>query len=308
MTETPSAAPSEDRPSPLAAGIAYGLGAALIWGTFIAFSRAGLSQSALHTPDIAFLRASIAGLVCLPWFIANRKRCMAELSAGRLVIYSLLVGPPFILVGISGFYFAPLAHGAVFLPGTLTIMGVLVAHFVLHEPQARLRFISVAIIAIGFLIIAAPGFVAGNPKILIGEALFFTAGTFWAVFSVLLKRHGTEPIVAVTSLSVFSMVVYCPLYLVFAGPAIFHEVPVSTLAVQGLIQGLFTGVLAILFYSLSVKKLGAGPAAVFPALVPVAGLLVGIPLTGEWLAPNEWVAVAIIGFGLALSVWGLRRG
>lgn len=59
---------------------------------------------------------------------------------------------------------------------------------------------------------------------------------------------------------------------------------------------------ATLAYSLCLRHLGAARAAMFPAFVPVLALAVGIPVTGEWLAANEWLAVAVIGGGLLASV------
>ncbi|MNC99656.1 EamA-like transporter family protein [compost metagenome] len=72
-----------------------------------------------------------------------------------------------------------------------------------------------------------------------------------------------------------------------------------------MIQGGLSGVLAVVAFAVAVTILGASRAAVFPALVPSAGILVGIPLTGEWPSPLQWVGVALVTVGL-IAALGVR--
>ena len=67
-------------------------------------------------------------------------------------------------------------------------------------------------------------------------------------------------------------------------------------------QGVFSGVLAVVAFAAAVSILGASRAAVFPALVPGAGILVGIPLTGEWPSPLQWAGVVLVTVGLIAAL------
>lgn len=55
--------------------------------------------------------------------------------------------------------------------------------------------------------------------------------------------------------------------------------------------------------------LGAGRAALFPALVPVATLLIGMPVTGLMPSTQEWTggALATLGLGIAFGAIRLPR-
>jgi len=288
--------------SSLVKGILYGIVASTIGGAFLAFSRAGLTQSGLGAPEVALFRAGIAGAVFLPWLILNWQRCQAHLTLYDVMLYVVLIGPPFVLIGVSGYLYAPLVHGAVFLPGSLLVFGTVIPALFLKEPVDRVKKISVLVICIGFLVIAAPGFMAGGPAVLAGDALFLWAGAQWSAFAILVSHRRTDPVIAVASLSVLAMVVYCPLYFTMFGTATLAAAPLSALVINALVQGLLAGAIAVLSYSLCISHLGATRAALFPAMVPVLTLVIGIPLTGEWLIVSEWIAVVIIVGGLLTSV------
>ena len=301
--QAPTAAkPKTKLQSSLVRGIIYGMIASTLGGAFLAFSRAGLTQSQLGTSEIAFLRVGVAGLVFLPWLMLNFRKCQEQVSIYDVILYLILIGPPFVVIGLSGYHYAPLVHGAVFLPGSLLIFGTAISALVLGQPVDRVKKISIAVICIGFLLIALPGFLADGAGVLIGDALFLWAGAQWSTFAILVSKRRTDPVVAVASLSVLGLLVYCPLYFYMVGIEVFASVPLSVLGLNVLIHGLLAGAIAVLSYSLCIGHLGAGPAAFFPALVPALTLMIGIPLTGEWLTVTEWIAVAIIGGGLLASV------
>ena len=111
---------------PEAKGIALGLVAAAIWGSCLAMAKAGVSAG-LAPGDIAFIRYGVAGLVMLPWLVAKGLRTCGGVGWARALILSVLVGPLFILIGVGGYRFAPLAHGAVMQPAALTILSIVLA-------------------------------------------------------------------------------------------------------------------------------------------------------------------------------------
>ena len=293
---------AEEKRRPVALGVFYGLLASTIGGTFLAFSRAGLTQSGLDTPEIAFLRLGVAGLVLLPWLILNFDKYRAQLTVYDTILYTVLIGPPFVVIGISGYYYAPLVHGAVFLPGSLLVFGTAIAAFWFREKIDRLTWISVGVICFGFFLIAAPGFANAGPEILFGDLLFLWAGAQWSLFAVLVGKRGNDPVLAVGALSVLALITYCPLYLLMFGTEFLTSVSTNTLLLNALIHGLMTGVIAVVCYSLCIGILGPAQASLFPALVPALALIIGIPMTGEWLTALEWLAVAVIGAGLLMSV------
>ncbi len=88
----------------------------------------------------------------------------------------------------------------------------------------------------------------------------------------------------------------------------YASLPVATLAIQVLVQGLLAGVLSVIAYTHAVRLIGAARAAVFPALVPAAAILIGIPVAGEWPTGLQWVGLSLVSAGLLVAIGVVRIG
>ena len=142
--------------SPQATGVALGVLAAVIWGSYFALARAGVSVG-LYATDIAAIRYGVAGLIMLPWLLRSGAMGMAGIGLMRACALALLVGPLFIIIGVSGYNFAPFAHGAVVQPAALTLGSIGLASLVLRDRPTVARIIGVTIMLAGLAIIAGPG-------------------------------------------------------------------------------------------------------------------------------------------------------
>ena len=129
----------------------------------------------------------------------------------------------------------------------------------------------------------------------------------FVAFTLLVRRWGVGPLPATAAVSVISAAAAVPAYLLLGEPARLLALPPATLATQVVVQGVLSGVLAIVAFTRAVQLLGAGRAALFPALVPAATLLIGIPVTGEVPSPADWAGMAVASLGLAIAVGALRR-
>jgi drug/metabolite transporter (DMT)-like permease len=69
-----------------------------------------------------------------------------------------------------------------------------------------------------------------------------------------------------------------------------------------LVQGVLSGVVAVILFTRAVALLGASSAAIFPALVPAATILIGIPVAGEWPTAGQWLGLAVVSGGLLIAV------
>jgi len=72
-------------------------------------------------------------------------------------------------------------------------------------------------------------------------------------------------------------------------------------AVQAVVQGVFSGPLAIYLFARSVMLLGASRAAVFAALVPAATLIVGFLTLGEAPSTAQVAGLVIVLAGFRLT-------
>ena len=75
---------------------------------------------------------------------------------------------------------------------------------------------------------------------------------------------------------------------------------------QALVQGLLQGVGTMLAYSRMVAILGVSRAVLFPAMVPAASILVGVPLVGEITDGPQLAGLALASLGLLVAVGILR--
>lgn len=293
--------PTSPKPgAPLVAGAVFGLLAVLIWGSYLAYARFGVSLG-LGPADFAILRYVTGGLIVLPFLLCRGIRDLGGVGWGRGAVLALVAGPLFVMVGITGFQFAPLAAGAVVQPATVTLFSLPLAWLLLHAYPTRAHFVAMLIVIAGLaLMLTATD--ADPHDVLLGTVFFAGAGGLWALFTVLLKRWRVDGLQATMAVSVLSGAVAGPAYLIWGDPSALLALSVHDLVIQLLIQGLLSGVIAVVAYGRAVVLLGPERAVLFTALVPGAALLIGVPVTGEIPGPLQIAGVAIVMAGLVISI------
>lgn len=282
-------------------GLVFGMSAAVIWGGYLAVTRLGVAAG-LTAADLSFLRYTTAGLIMLPWLLRHQPLSLGGIGWFKGAVLALLAGPPFVLVGASGFNYAPLAHSAVIQLGSLTLMGIMLSVIITRERTTRRRLLGVAIIITGLAVTAGPALLDGSSDAWKGDLLFATAGSMWALFTVLQLRWKTTPMTATSVVSVLSGLVYSPAYLATHGLSNLLRVDGSMLILQTIVLGVLSGVVALFTFSRAIEYLGAARASLFPAFAPAIAILIGIPLTKE--IPTLWqvVGLVVLSAGLLLAI------
>lgn len=291
----PTSMPSRER-----AGLAYGLLAALIWGGYVTITHCGITMG-LSPFDLSALRYGTAGVVMLPWLLRNSPRNFGGVGLPKALFLAAMAGPAFVLVGSSGFLFAPLAHGALFQLGSLTLLGILLSAFLVGEEVGRLRIIGMAIVIVGLGVMAGPELLTGGTSALLGDGLFICAGAMWALFTVLQRRWRIDPLAATAAVSVVSAVVYIPIYLVFHGTSQLFAIPTWVLGLQIVVAGLLSGVVALFAFSRAAEYLGPGRASLFPALAPAIAILLGIPISNIYPTGLQVFGLVVLSVGLIFA-------
>jgi len=287
-------------PSSARRGMALGAFAALIWGLYLALARRGIAGG-LSPVDIASFRYVTAAGVMIPWLFVGWRQ-VAAIGAGRSILLAFLAGPPFILFGVGGYLHAPLAHGAVIQPATVTALSMVLAAVFLADRPTHARIFGVSVIIAGIASIAGPSLFSGGSLALLGDTMFAAAGVLWAVFTLLSRGWQVPPVAGTAVVSILSGLVMLPVALAVQGFDHYASLPVTTLATQILVQGVLTGVVSVIAYTSAVRLIGAARAAVFPALVPASAILIGIPVAGEWPTPLQMAGLGLVSIGLLLAV------
>jgi drug/metabolite transporter (DMT)-like permease len=286
--------------SPTARGVLWGLTAVAIWGVYLAFARQSVSNG-LAPADLAFVRFLVAGALLLPWLLRRSPATLAGVGWRRGAALALLAGPLFILVGASGFIWAPLSHGAVVQPAALTVAGLALGALVLGDRLTRPRLVGAAVILAGLPLVAGPEALGGGGRALIGDGLFALAGVMWAGFGVLCKRWSVPPMAATAVVSVLAALIYTPVHLATRGVDALLTQPPAVLLQLAIVQGVLSGVVAVFAFGKAVEALGAPRAAAFPALVPVVAVVAGALLSGEAPLPVQTAGLLVVTFGLLIN-------
>ncbi|MFM9973554.1 MAG: DMT family transporter [Beijerinckiaceae bacterium] len=292
--------------SPPMRGLLFGALAAVIWGSYLAFARAGVSTG-LTGFDFTAIRYGTAGLVMLPWLLRHNPATMAGVGWGKALVLTLLAGPLFIWLGVGGYGFAPLAHGAVVQPASVVVFTTILAALVLNDRPNRARIIGLAVIVAGLGVIAGPGLLQVGGLTPLGDAMFVLAGLLWAAFTTLTRRWGIKALPATAAVSVLSGAIILPVYAATVGFDRLLALPTSMLLTQVIVQGVLSGVVAVIFYTKAAELLGPAKAAIFPALVPAAAILIGIPVTGEWPNLLQAAGLAVVSLGLLIAIGVFNR-
>ncbi|MCK9988201.1 MAG: hypothetical protein AzoDbin1_04673 [Azoarcus sp.] len=272
-------------------------GTVAIWTGFILVSRLG-GKSALTGHDILALRLGVAAFLLLP-FAGSLPR--GSWRDARLWTLGMVGGLLYGVLVYAGFKLVPAAHGGILLPGMQPFLVAAVAWLLTRQRMPRERAFGLAFIALG-VGFAAQSYMAGSAwstAMLVGDALILSSALAWAFYSVLAKRWGFHPWLLTRFVAFSSALIYLPVYLLWL-PKQLDAVPMSTLVLQGLYQGVGATIVAMLLFLKAVEKLGAERVGALIALVPVLAGVAAAPLLDEAL--SGWLLAGLVCVSLGAFV------
>jgi len=282
-------------------GALYGLSAVSIWAAFIVVSRLGVRTS-LTPWDIAAIRFGTAGVLLLPYLI-NKGLALDRLGWIGLAAISVGCGAPMVLLVNAGLLFAPAAHGGALFPGVMPLMVAVLAATILKEAFTLQKNVGLVLIVLGAaMIVWATGGLLGTRQN-IGHAMFLFAGLAWAAYTVAMRHARLDGLHAAAIAAVASLIFYVPIYAALSRGSLF-KAPAADVALQAVVQGILTAIVALLLYGRMVSILGATAGAAFVALTPATTALLAIPVLGEWPSATDWIAITVISVGVYLLSGG----
>ncbi len=278
-------------------GVACGSGAALFWALGFVAARQGVMVG-LSPLVLALHRYIWPGLALIPVVAAGGFRDLGGMGWRRGIAITVFGGLPLALWSYTGYVYVPLGHGAIIQPSCAALGGLVLARFILQEPLPARRIVGALAMLAGLAVIGAEALRTMGPQAFLGDMLFVAAGSFFAVFGMLLRlwRISAMPAVAVTSML---SLVGLPLMLFDIDN--FLAAGLAENLMQAVVQGVFAGAGAVYLFTRSVILLGVGRAALFPALVPPFTLLVGYFALGEVPSVAQLVGLVIVIVGFRLT-------
>ncbi len=302
LTFPPASQPAEDA-NRFAKGIAVGLLAASIGALYTVFARWGIGQG-LHSPDLTVLRFGVAGLLMLPVLALAWWRDSTQFTTRWRVwlLVSLLAGTPFGLLMFGALQFAPPSHAAVFPFTAMSVMGMVLGAVVLGDKMTARRLVGIAVVLTGLVLVSGLEASSLTLRAAVGDLMFLAAGTLWAGFGIVLRKHRLDPLLATAVISFSALVTYVPAYLFFSGGAGLMSAAPHVVWVEVLVQGVIAGAGTLYTYSKMVSLLGPSRAAVFPALAPGLAALMAWPVLGHVPAALETVGLMVAMAGLLVAI------
>jgi drug/metabolite transporter (DMT)-like permease len=214
----------------------------------------------------------------------------------------LFAGPLQAFLAYYGFTIVPLGHGTVIQPATAVVMGALLSAWILREHLSGTRIAGIVIIVVGLSLFGAEALTTLGTHGAGGDLLFVGAGTLWACFSVALRQWSVSGMRAMSVVSVLSLLIIAPLHGLVFGYQSMIAAGLTANLIQALVQGLIGGAVPIYLYARSVTMLGASRASMFPALVPVFAVGLGIIVIGEIPTAMRLAGLAIVVIGFRFAV------
>jgi drug/metabolite transporter (DMT)-like permease len=284
-------------------GYAAILATVLIWGVWIVLTRQAVTHS-LPPASIAFLRVLPPTFILAPWIW--RAGIFARGKIGLLILCIAGGGAPFVLLAATGTRYATSADFAALVPGTMPLLVAIISALFFKERLGWLRVAGFVCCSVGVFVIAGRSLLAADASANFGHALLLSAALVYAIYTLAFRRSGLTPIEATGIVAFWSLLMMLP----FGLPPVMEAVRAGHLhevLFQAVVQGIFSGLVALVAYNTGVARLGASKAAAFVALVPVVATLIAIPVLGEWPDLAAVIGVVMTGLGVLLASGILAR-
>ena len=248
---------------------------------------------------LAFLVAAPIGLPAM-WrqrdIIAQNWRILTTLGLLNMTIFGSLV--------FVGLQYTGAVNGSLLL-GTMPINIVLVTWIVTRAGLSARALIGVTLGLIGLLAIVARGDIAviTGLRFNTGDLVIWVAILSYALYSVWLPRapQGLDLMALMTMLFLVGVMAGLPLYL-WETLALGKPVPLNAASAWSIgYLGLFPSLLAQVFWTAAVRRVGANTAGYFIYLSPVFGTLMAIAFLGETFAWYHGAGILLIFTGVFIA-------
>jgi drug/metabolite transporter (DMT)-like permease len=282
---------------PTALGVVCGAGAALCWAAGFVAARHGI-LTGMSPLVLALHRYVWPGLALIPVAAVGDFGDLGRVGLWRAVVITLFGGLPLALWSYYGYVYVPLGHGAIIQPSCAALGGLVLSSLVLNEKLPPRRILGGLAMVAGLVIIGIEALHTIGAHGFLGDMMFVAAGSSFAIFGMLLRLWRISAMPAVALTSIVSLAGLPLLFFCFDN---FLAAGFLPNLLQAIVQGVFAGAGAVFLFTRAVILLGAGRAALFPALVPPFTLLIGFIALGEAPSVSQLIGlvVVVIGFWLA---------
>jgi len=243
------------------------------------------------------MRYGISAIFALP--VVLYFKSWQNMPLKRIVAFSFLMSPFYILLVFGGFYFAPAAHGGIFMNGVLPAITLFIGWLWNKEKAVPRQLLGVVMIIVGAALAVADASqlsLIGSWK---GDLMFFGGAIFFSGYLVISRRWQIKTTQILLCSSVINAIIYVPVWYFFL-PSGIAEASQSQLLLQGLYQGLIPNLVGLLLVAYAVRQVGSAATAAFMAAVPAMGTVLSLLFLGEAPGLLGWYSLAVLTPGIVL--------
>jgi len=282
-------------------GILWVAAIVVIWSAFHLSGR--ISVQFVLTPfDLTTLRVAVAAIVLFPWLLRHG---LWGINFWQACLLALTAGPGFAVFAFGGYLFAPAAHGATILAGTLPLFTAPLAWWLVGERMSGWRAVSVAMILAGAMFLVFDASDSGRPNEWLGDLFFFVGAASWSLYGVLIRKWQVTPLRSAAIVAIFTFALYSPVHLLFlpSGLLQFDNFPPwPEVALQTVYQGIVASFIVVILVTRATRSISATTMAVLLSGAPALAVLFGIVLLDEWPTVLAWSGLAVTTAGMVFAV------
>src|SRR4051794_4580568 len=290
------------------------LALAVIWGS--AFMFIGVAVRHVQPLTYVWLRLAIAaaGMWTFIKFTGGKVELSREVWGSMIVLALLNNAIPFALFGWGQTHIA--SGLASILNATTPIWGVVVAHFLTHDERMSPRKIAGVLLGFGGVAtMIGPSLLSSLGTNALAQLACVTASLSYALAAVWARRFrriGVSPLSVTTGQLTAGAAIMLPVSLIVDHPWQLAMPPLSAWGAIVALALLCTAFGYVLYFRL-IDRAGATNALLVTLMVPPTAILLGALFLNETLAPQDFLGLGLIAFGLAaidgrlLSVFAGRR-
>ncbi len=266
------------------------------WSGWITVSRHGV-QTALQPADITLIRYLTALIFVSPLVIRHQ---WSRFKPHQYLIMGLGIGFPYTMMSFYGLRVLKAAHAGVLVNGMLPVMGAVAAWFILRQRVSALRYGAIGLIFLANFVMAGGDTFSLDHSL--GILLLLGAAVCYTTHMIGVRYWQFEWRDVLVAVPVINTLLFLPFWFVF--PSALFEAEPKEILIQAGYQGIIVNIVALMFSTYAIARLGTITVSTFMSFVPVTTALLAWLLLGEGL--NSWEFWGIIGcsIGLFLYAWG----
>src|SRR5437762_3739518 len=273
---------------------------AVIWGGAFFF----IGVAVRHVPPLTYVWLRLTIAAAAMWLVLRfrgEKLGLPRQVWGSILFLAFLNNAlPFVLFGWSQTHIA--SGLASILNATTPIWGVLVAHFLTHDERMSPRKIAGVLLGFGGVAtMIGPSLLSSLGANVPAQLACVTASLSYALAAVWarrFRRQGLSPISVTTGQLTAGALMMLPLSMIVDQPWTHAFPPLTAIGAITALALLCTAFGYVLYFRL-IATSGATNALLVTLLVPPVAILLGGLFLNETLAPQDFLGLALIAFGLA---------